>query len=81
MIIDSGEFFLSWLGYSMTIPLQIYDQIQQLRREITEIASADQDRRVSGPEKVKHEKRIQRLEEIRSQLSALICTHDSGQRF
>ena len=65
----------------MTIPLQIYDQIQQLRREITEIASADQDRRVSGPEKVKHEKRIQRLEEIRSKLSALIWTHDCGQRF
>lgn len=81
MIIDSGQFFLSQLGYSMTIPLQIYDQIQQLRREITEIASADQDRRASGPEKVKHEKRIQRLEEIRSQLSALIWTHGCGRRF
>ena len=43
----------------MTIPRHSYDRIQQLRHEITEIAAAAQDRRVSGPEKVKHEKRIQ----------------------
>lgn len=65
----------------MTIPRHSYDRIQQLRHEITEIAAAAQDRRVSGPEKVKHEKRIQRLEEIRSQLSALIWRREWGQKF
>lgn len=65
----------------MTIPRHSYDRIQQLRHEIAEIAGAAQDRRVSGPEKVKHEKRIQRLEEIRSQLSALIWRNEWGQKF
>ena len=56
----------------MAIPLQIYNRVQALRREIAEIVAADNERHLSGPEKVKHEKRIQRLEEIRSELSALI---------
>lgn len=57
----------------MTMPFQIYERVQELRREIAEITAADKGKRVSGPEKVKHEKRIQRLQEIRGELSALIC--------
>lgn len=56
----------------MAIPLQIYDRVQELRREIAEIVAAANEKHLSGPAKVKHEKRIQRLEEIRSELSALI---------
>lgn len=54
------------------MPFQIYDRIQELRREIAEISAASKVRYLSGPEKVKHERRIQRLEEIRDELSALI---------
>jgi hypothetical protein len=56
----------------MTMPFQIYARVQELRREIAEIAAADKVKHFRGPEKVNHEKRIQRLEEIRGELSALI---------
>lgn len=56
----------------MTLPFQIHDHVQLLRQEIVEIISASDVRHSSGPEKVKHEKRIQRLEEIRAELSSLI---------
>jgi hypothetical protein len=61
------------------MPFQIYARVQELRREIAEIAAADKVKRLSGPEKVKHEKRIQRLEEIRGELSALIWEDGWGQ--
>lgn len=63
----------------MVMRFQIYERVQELRREIAEITAADKEKRVSGPEKVKHEKRIQRLEEIRSELSALIWEGGLGQ--
>lgn len=63
----------------MAMPFQIYERVQELRREIAEITASDKEKRVSGPEKVKHEKRIQRLEEIRSELSALIWEGGWGQ--
>jgi hypothetical protein len=50
----------------------IYDRIQQLRREIEQIAAVMRPGHRSGPEKVKHEKRILRLEEIREELMSLI---------
>lgn len=56
----------------MAIHVQIHDRIPELRREIAKIAAAIKERRLSGPEKVKHEKRIRRLEEIRSELAGLI---------
>ena len=55
----------------MTVPFQIHARVQELRREIAEIEAADNIGHVSGVEKVKHEKRIERLEEIRSELLAL----------
>jgi hypothetical protein len=61
------------------MPLQIHDRVQELRREIEEIALADKEKHFSGPEKVKHEKRIQRLEEIRGELAALIWDDRCGQ--
>ena len=54
------------------MPFQIHDRIRELRREIAEISAAGKVKYISGPEKVKHEKRIQRLEEIRDELSTLI---------
>src|ERR1700758_498669 len=80
-IVDLEIFFLSSLEYSMTISFQIHDRVQELRREIAEIAAADKEKRLSGPEKVKHEQRIQRIEEIRGELSALIWEDRWGQSF
>lgn len=54
------------------MPFPIHNRVQELRREIAEIATTSNVRHCSGPEKVKHEKRIQRLEEIRSELSVLL---------
>ena len=50
----------------------IYDRIQQLRREIEQIAAVMRPGHRSGSEKMKHEKRILRLEEIREELMSLI---------
>jgi hypothetical protein len=50
----------------------ICDRIQQLRREIDQIAAVMRPGHRSGSEKVKHEKRILRLEEIREELMSLI---------
>ena len=63
----------------MTMRFQTYERIQELRREIAEISAADKVKRLSGPEKVKHEKRIQRVGEIRGELSALIWEDRRGQ--
>jgi hypothetical protein len=57
----------------MTVPFQIHARVQELRREIAEIEAADNVGHISGVEKVKHEKRIERLEEIRNELLALIA--------
>lgn len=65
----------------MAIPVQIYGRVEELRREIAEIAEAAKERRLSGPQKMKHQERIQRLEEIRSELSGLIWKSGWGLRF
>jgi ribosomal protein L29 len=57
----------------MTLELQVHDRVQELRREIAEILAATTAKHVSGVEKVKHEKRIQRLEEIHDELFALVA--------
>jgi hypothetical protein len=57
----------------MTMPFQIHSRVQELRREIAEIEAADNVGHHSGVEKVKHEQRIERLQEIRNELSALIA--------
>jgi hypothetical protein len=59
----------------MTILFQMHARVQELRREIAEIEAADNVSHLSGVEKVKHEKRIGRLEEIRSELLALNAKH------
>jgi hypothetical protein len=56
----------------MTLEFQVHDRVQELRREIAQILAATTVRHVSGVEKVKHEKRILRLEEIHDELFALI---------
>jgi tRNA G37 N-methylase TrmD len=55
------------------MPSQIYARAQKLRREVAEIEAADILGHHSGAEKVKHDKRIQRLWEIRNELFALIA--------
>ena len=57
----------------MTLLCHIQGRVQELRREIVEITAARCVKHHSGPEKVKHEKRIQRLWEIKSELWALIA--------
>jgi hypothetical protein len=54
------------------MPSHIYARARELRREIAEIEAADILDRYSGAAKVKHDKRIQRLWEIRNELFALI---------
>lgn len=49
----------------------MYDRIQQLTREIARIAAETREGHRSGSGKVKHEKRIVRLAEIREELMAL----------
>lgn len=58
----------------MTLPFQIRASVQELRREIAEIKAADNVGHHSGVEKLKHEKRIERLQEIRDEL-AMIAKH------
>jgi hypothetical protein len=55
----------------MTLSFQIHDRVQELRREVAEILATDQPGDHSGPEKVKHDKRIERLCQIRNELFAL----------
>jgi len=57
----------------MTLQFQVHDRVRELRREIAEILAANTAKHVSGVEKVKHEQRIQRLEEIHDELFALIA--------
>jgi len=57
----------------MTLSFQIHDRVQELRREVVEILATDQPGHHSGPEKVKHDKRIERLWQIRNELFALIA--------
>ena len=57
----------------MTLPSHICARAQELRREIAEIEAADILGHHSGAEKVKHDKRIQRLWEIRNELFALMA--------
>ena len=56
----------------MTKSFHIQIRIQEQRNEIFEISAARNVRHFSGSEKVKHEKRIQTLWEIRNELLALI---------
>ena len=62
----------------MTVPLHIHTRIEQLRREIVEISATRNVRHHSGPEKVKNDRRIQRLWEIKNELSALIAKRLAG---
>ena len=55
----------------MTIPLHIQDRIEELREEIVELSAARNVKHSSGSEKMKYDKRIQRLWEIRHKLLAL----------
>lgn len=57
--------------------LLIDDRVQRLRREIVEIAAMRNLRHTSGPEKVKHEKRIQRLQEILDELRSMAHTSEA----
>jgi predicted Co/Zn/Cd cation transporter (cation efflux family) len=59
----------------MTSPFQIRASVQELRREIAEIKAADNVGHHSGVEKLKHEKRIERLQQIRDELLAMIAKH------
>ena len=62
----------------MTMSFQIHARVQELRREIAEIEAADKVGHCSGVEKVKHEKRIERLQEIRNELLALVAKRGAG---
>jgi hypothetical protein len=57
----------------MILEFQVHDRVEELRREISQILAASSASHVSGVAKVKYEKRIQRLEEIHDELSALIA--------
>ena len=57
----------------MILEFQVHNRVQELRREIAQILAAKAASHVSGVEKVKHEKRIQRLEEIHDELFTLIA--------
>jgi len=60
----------------MILEFQVHDRVQELRREIAQILAANTASHVSGVEKVKHEKRIQRLEEIHDELFTLIAKRE-----
>lgn len=51
--------------------LHIQNRVHRLRREIVEIAASHSLKHTSGPEKIKHEKRIQRLQEIVDELRSM----------
>ena len=57
----------------MTMSFQIQDRVQELRREITEIEAANRIGHHSGVEKLKYEKRLERLQEIREELLTIIA--------
>jgi hypothetical protein len=57
----------------MTMSFEIQARVQELRREIIEIEAANNVRHHSGVEKLKHEKRLERLQEIRDELLTIIA--------
>ena len=60
---------------------RIDDRVKELRHEIAQIAAAVKEWHLSGPEKVRHERGIQRLVEIRGELSRLIWKDGWGVKF
>lgn len=52
----------------------IQDRVHGLRLEILEITASRNLRHTSGPEKIKHEKRILRLQEIADELRSMAHT-------
>lgn len=59
----------------MTMSFQIQARVQELRREIIEIETSNNVGHHSGVEKLKYEKRVERLQEIRDELLAMIAKH------
>jgi hypothetical protein len=69
----------------MAIPFQPYDRIddrvEELRHEVAQIVAAVKEWHLSGPQKVRHERRIQKLVGIRSESSGLIWKDGWGVKF